>query len=379
MKELKDKNKLWISLKKICFFGFKVLMGFLIGYLASTILPKTPILNYLDKGLSSADVPIIISFLFIVIGLFINVNVHEFGHFIFGKLSGYKLMSYRFSIFSWENQNAKMNFSIRKDKGYSGLCKMIPSEKELAKYKDLLFYSGGIILNLIVFIIFLFLSFWFFDYAEIFSHFFLIVAILGLFFGVANLIPFFSEGSPSDGKIIWSLILKRPLAEKLIEFNKISAQLSAGIRPRNLDISLSIDLENIKEFDMNIIIFLYFKALDDNNIKKMNKYIDLIEKNIDVALSWSLEAFYYEICYNACINKEKEKAEKYYKKSGKILQKDKDANGLRIKAYYEYYINNNGKKAIKYCDNALTVIDKFPLKGQALMEKDLVNKLKKSI
>ena len=381
MKEMIDlikakyKEKLWIFLKKIGVFGAWIIIGALFGFIFS----KIPIISYLNKKLFSVDVPIIISFLFIAIGFFININIHEFGHFIFGKLFGYKLISYRFSIFTWINQNGKMNFSIRKNKGYSGLCAMIPPKKELPNYKNLLFYSGGIILNLIVFIVFLFLSLWIFEYAKSFSHFFLIVGIIGLFLGTINLIPFISGGTPSDGKIIWSFIFKKPLAGKLIEFNKISAQLSSGIRPRNLDISLSIDSDNLKELDMNIIIFLYFKALDNNNIKKMNGYIDLIEKNIEIAPSWSLEPFCYEICYNGCINNDKEKAKKYYEKVSKKLQKDQDANGLRVKAYYEYYINDNDKKAIEYCDNALAVIDKFPLKGQAIMEKDLVNKLRKSI
>ena len=100
---------------------------------------------------------------------------------------------------------------------------------------------------------------------------------------------------------------------------------------------------------------------------------------IKASLLPSIESFYYELCYNSCINNDQEKAKKYYKKSGKVLQKDKDVNGLRVKAYYEYYIKKNDKKAAKYCDKALAVVDKYPLKGQALMEKDLIKDLKNKL
>ena len=88
LKKAEDKNKLWLFLKKVCYIG----IWFIIGYLFSFILNETPITAYIDKKLFSTDVPIIISFLFIAIGFFINVNIHEFGHYIFGKLFGYKLI-----------------------------------------------------------------------------------------------------------------------------------------------------------------------------------------------------------------------------------------------------------------------------------------------
>ena len=340
---------------------------------------KIPLMDYLGEKIFEVDVPIIISFLFMIIGIFIAINIHEFGHFVFGKLFDYKLISYRISIFSWEKNNEEIKFSIKKNKGYSGLCKMLPPKKKLSSSKQLLFYSGGILFNLILFIAFLLLGLFLFNYIEIISHAVLIIAIINLFMAIFNLLPLYFKNNPSDGKIIWGFIFKKSYVEKLIENNRISSQLAAGVRPRNLDISLSLDMDNLKGYDMGLLIFLYFKELDNNNLKKVNEYISLIEKNLDVIPAHSLPAFYYELCYNGCIMKDKEKAKKYYQKSGKTLQEDQDINGLRVKAYYRYYIKGDNKKALKYCEDALDVADKHPLKGQALMEKDLIKKLKKLI
>lgn len=87
------------------------------------------------------------------------INIHEFGHFVYGKLYGYKLLTYQIGFFSWSKENDKIKFSIIRNKGYSGLCSMIPPEKELPNYKDVLFYAGGIIFNVIIGAIFIIFAF----------------------------------------------------------------------------------------------------------------------------------------------------------------------------------------------------------------------------
>ncbi|MGJ9385321.1 hypothetical protein [Salipaludibacillus sp. CF4.18] len=85
----------------------------------------------------------------IIVSWFLNINLHEFGHLLFGKLSGYRLISYRVSVFSWDYENGRMKFSIKKTKGYSGLCIMIPPVKSQGRTSDLLYFSGGIIMNVL--------------------------------------------------------------------------------------------------------------------------------------------------------------------------------------------------------------------------------------
>lgn len=56
-------------------------------------------------------------------------------------------------------------------------------------------------------------------------------------------------------------------------------------------------------------------------------------------------AIYYElIFYYSFIEKDKFKAYKYYKEVEKELEQDLDVNSLRIRAYYEYYIQIDEKK-----------------------------------
>lgn len=365
MEKAKEKD-----FKKWAGIIIQVVIGMTIGILGSI---------YASEKIAGGGVlGILLMLIFIYIAIFLHINIHEFGHFVFGKTFGYKLISYRIWIFAWNYENGKMKFSIIKSNGYGGLCAMIPPEKELEVYKELLFYAGGILLNILSGILFIRVNYIFTGLSETIKFFFAIIGIVGIFLGSINLLSFFTGNIPTDGKIIWSKILKKPLADKMMIVTKLMAQLSAGIPPRDLVIDPDMELDK-ETFDLYIILYKYYKALDSNNVEEMNSNARILEKNIEFFPAHSLPSLYYELCYLACISGDEDKAKNYYEKAGKILERDKDVNGLRVKAYYEYYINKDLEAAATYCDNALAVVNKFPVKGQAFMEEDLVKALKEKI
>jgi tetratricopeptide (TPR) repeat protein len=357
--------------------NWSVIIQSVIGFFLGAAITFFAILKIESGQWPLKRLPLLIIFLFI--SIFININIHEFGHYIFGKYLGYKLLSYRISMFTWNYENGRMKFSIIKNKGYSGLCAMIPPNKELPDSKNALYYSGGIMFNIITGIIFISAALLFADISQDTVLFLNVTGYTAIFLGLTNFIPFVSVNMPTDGKIIWSLILKRPFAKKLMVLNKMTAHLSAGIRPRDLEIIEKAYMDNPDSYDYALIIYSYLKALDNGDCDSMFKYADLLQNNLDSFPAISLPGIYYEICYTACIKGDEEKAREYYKKAGKILQSDKDINGLRVKAYYEYYINKDMEATKNLCESALAVADKFPLKGQGLMESDLVLKLKELI
>jgi hypothetical protein len=326
-----------------------------------------------ENNFTFIDVLLFLAFIFI--GGFIQINIHEFGHFIFGKVSGYSLISYRIGAFAWNNENGKMKFSIIKNKGYDGLCAMIPPEQALPVYKEILYYSGGILLNLLSGIIFIVISAVIPDIGAAASLFLIALGSVGIIFGLVNFIPFMSLNNPSDGKIIWSKALKNPFSEQLVKINKMSSQLSAGVRPGDMDLPAISNIEDPQPFDLTIMLFSYFKALDNDNKDDMQYYIGLLEENQNLFPHVALPSLMYELCYMACIAGDESRARAYFEKGGKILQKDKDINGLRVKAYYAYNINRDLLAAEALCKEALAVADKYPIKGQGLLEESLVKKL----
>lgn len=322
---------------------------------------------------------LLLSVLFMFISIFININIHEFGHFIFGKIFGYRLLSYRIGFLTWNYENGRMKFSIIKNKGYDGLCAMIPPKHEISNSKIILFSAGGIMLNILSGLVFLSLPSVLLNPPFTLKLFLYISGGTALFLAILNLLPFFSGNNPTDGKVIWSLFLKRPFAKKLIELNKTIAQLSAGTRPRDMEISSEVNMDSQEIYDLMTKLHLYFKALDNKDFDNALNCINFLEDNLEAFPYVALPGLYYELCFMGCITGDKNRTKIYYNKAGKVLQNDKDINGMRVKAYYEYYINNNEASALKFCDSAIEVESKFPIKGQSLMERDLVEALKEYI
>lgn len=322
-------------------------------------------------ALDIKPIEMIIFGLYIVISLFFIINIHEFGHYVFGKMAGYKLISFRIGPLCFTMENEKFKFMILKPKDYGGFCAMIPPKEEIEQYRHTIYYMGGILFNLISALIGILISFYTDGYIQLF---FIVFSLISFFTGILNALPIMSGNNPSDGMIVWSIILKKPFANDLLKLNRLSSQLSHGVRPK--DIEIEFDLDGDINFTQTYFLFYsYFKALDSKNYSKADYYIDLLEKNIDKISEVMLPGIYYEICFNYSIKEDKVNAEKNYLNAGEILQKDRDLNGLRVKSYYEYYINKNTQKSLAYANEALKVADKFPLKGQAIMEKELVIEL----
>lgn len=320
-----------------------------------------------------------IDIIFLIIAFALGVNIHEFGHVVFGKIVGYKLISYSIGPFTWLNENGTMRFCIRKNKGYGGLCSMMPPNKNLSNYQYGMYYAGGIFFNTLsastLAVIYVARE----QLSDIVNSLFLDFVFCWVLLAGFNLLPLILGNNPTDGKLIWSMLIKSPFTEKLICLNKISVQRSSGSRPRDIPITVLPNTEKPDAFDMILVLYLYFKALDSANREETLKYAYMIEQNIGAFSNISLPAVYYELCFSACISGNIQKAKYYWDKAGSILKNDKDINGMRVKAYYEYYMNGSAGEALSCCKSAMKVAGKYPSVGQAIMEVSLVEKLQDEI
>lgn len=358
------KNKKKMIFLYVIYFLLIVVVGYHFGRYAGEYLA--------NRNLSLDVFTIAIMYLLFILASFLMINIHEFGHFVFGKLLGYQLISYRIGFFAFTKENGKFKFQIIINKGYGGLCAMIaPKDMDPLHNKHMLFYAGGILFNLTfaaLAVPFIFMS----DslYGEAFAVFF---AIAGLISGLTNLIPLKTSGNNwSDGKIIWGIITKKEDVKSMLFVQVIMAQMAGGIRPRDLEI-LSDDV--IREIEPIITLFDYYQSLDRDGTGNLVAYSNLIVERIKDFSIVHLPGVYYELIFIGCVTGQFELARTYYEKAKKTLEKDLDVNGLRVKAYYQFYCLDDKEKALEYCTEALKVVDKFPSVGQAIMEEGLIRKL----
>jgi len=310
------------------------------------------------------------------VGVFLVINIHELGHLIFGKLLGYRFLMFRAGPLSIQKENEKLKFTFIKNVGYGGLCAMIPGEN--ASLKDFAVYStGGILFNVLTGIGFIISSFSLpqpvFTAVPLF-----LTGVVSIFLALLNAWPFFSMNQPTDGMMFYSILRKNPLAERFYESVILSKKLAMGVRPKDLGLT-PVDLP-LKDFhELSTVFYLYFMEMDQGHVEKAGEYLKVVEENLSKVPPYTLPAYYYElIYYNLLVGKLNLSAH-YYEKAGKILQKDKDINGLRIKSYYAYYLEKDLSKAEKLAKEGLAVMGKYPFRGQALFEEEQLKKLLSTI
>lgn len=126
----------------------------------------------------------------ILIGLFITFMIHEVGHLVGGKISGFKFNSFSIGLMYFYKKNSKLKFKVRKLTLFnilSGHCQMIP-EQGFKSFNPFWFNLGGSFFNLLTtFILFIVI-----ENIEI-NHIWLSWIrpgmVMNLIIGLGNLIP----------------------------------------------------------------------------------------------------------------------------------------------------------------------------------------------
>ncbi|HAX71917.1 MAG TPA: hypothetical protein DCY20_00175 [Firmicutes bacterium] len=315
---------------------------------------------------------------FMYLNIFVQINLHEFGHFIFGKLFHYQLISYRIGPLSFDYENGKMKLSLKRNKGYGGLCAMLP-RGDIKRGQYALFIAGGVILNTISAIIFIamFMTFWRTKSILLLGS---LVACLftTLILIVCNALPLTMGPMQTDGKIFFSLFKHNEESDLILEMFQLVTQLGCGIRPRDLVFRGDVLplYGEMNQFDVQRVLYGYFQALDLGGSQQVKAMISILESHLDLINSVLLPGIYNELIYfYLVVEFNEEKAKLYYEKVAKQLTQDKDVNGCRVNAACALYLDQDVAKMQTWYELGMSVADKFPLKGQALLEVDLLKSL----
>lgn len=360
-----DSEKKKFSWKYIV-VGLGLVLAFSIGFLFSFLEFDS---TFMDQ-LSFWHFPLML--LLFYMGVFLVINIHELGHLIFGKMLGYRFLMFRAGPVSIQKENEKLKLTFIKNVGYGGLCAMIPGEN--SSLKDFAVYStGGILFNILTGIGFIISSFTFSQPVFTAVPLFL-TGVVSVFLALLNAWPFFSLNQPTDGMMFFSILRKNPLAERFYESVMLSKKLSMGVRPKDLGLT-PVELP-LKDFhELATVFYLYFMEMDQGHVEKAGEYLKVVEENLSKVPPYTLPAYYYELVYYNLLKGKLNLSAYYHEKAGKILQRDQDINGLRIKSYYAYYLEENPSKAEKLAKEGLAVKEKYPFKGQALFEEEQLKKL----
>lgn len=135
----------------------------------------------------------------LLLNLFLHILIHEYGHYVFGKRTGYRFVSFRVLSLMFVRENGKL---IRKKfhiPGTAGQCLMEPPEHENFNLPYRLYNLGGGLLNLTASAAAMILCLFLYPAGGLLFDYLLIFVFVGALLAVQNLLPMKMGGMPNDG------------------------------------------------------------------------------------------------------------------------------------------------------------------------------------
>ena len=224
----KKKKKIqWQQYIGVLFF---MMIGAICGFLMITYIEST-----IGDGadLSENLFTLVSLFVFMYVGFFLHIIIHEGGHLIFGKLSGYTLSSFRIGSFMWLKENDTICFRRFSLSGTGGQCLMAPPEMRDGKIPVILYNLGGSLMNVITGSIFFALHVVFSEFAYL-SIVFLMFSIIGFASALMNGIPMRMGTVDNDGYNAWALNRNPDAMRAFWVQMKANERISKGVRLKDM-------------------------------------------------------------------------------------------------------------------------------------------------
>ena len=316
----------------------------------------------------------------IVAGLICTI-VHETGHFFAGKKSGFVFSSMVIWFFKISKDGEKIKFSFVMFNQQAGYTEMIPSTQEDMDKKLIKMTKGGLIASFVVMILgipALFLT----DYISVwlFSIWSMLLT-MGAYFFFGTALPASDDHTLNDGAVIYNIKKQTPTSKVMINLLKIQANLYQGKSPSEIDEKLYFDVPQLPEDDINFALLLnarytyYLDKKDFINAKKCSERLLSLEDYLPNAY---ITIFKIDELYNCCtFSKDENKADDIMYEVDRYINAVNDCQTLRTKLAYLLNVRQEKDGADIFFNKAYKEADKSQLKGLSVMERKLLDELKK--
>lgn len=228
MKKGKDKRKTNTNLFAAIVF---IIIGGICGFFGGMFIAK----NFKGSGSEKTELlALLVFFIFLYLVAFLQIIIHEGGHLIFGKLSGYQFVSFRVASFMLMSDHGRLKLKRYKLKGTGGQCLMMPPEvTEEYEYSYTLYNLGGV-LNNIIFSILGLLLFITLPANNYMSLFLIVFFLIGILFAIVNGVPMKLSGIANDGHNLMSIKKDKEARRAFWLMLQTNALLAEGKRLKDM-------------------------------------------------------------------------------------------------------------------------------------------------
>ena len=288
----------------------------------------------------------------IMISLFITyliqIILHEAGHFLFGRLTGYRLISFRILNIVIIKDKQGLHIGKYSTTGSLGQCIMLPPlSKDKKPY--VLHVVGGIVINAVTAVGALYFALSGYSLPYVIRIILITLSYNGFGLAILNGIPTRQPLVLNDGSCLLKL-LKNPLAQKcyFIELSMMPSLMKGktykDFAYKMLRVSEGADLSNTIIGNHKILESYYY--MDRYEWDKARKCLEAFDPYFEKADSSLKNSIMLEKLFLAIVRgDEKEYINKLYQKLNYLFKKGKeDFSLIRVRTAYKIYMNSNMDK-----------------------------------
>lgn len=335
-------------------FGFYIL-GLCLGGLLRGLTP----VEVLESKSSFIVDFFIVSTAFLILSyplVLISTVFHEFGHLLFGWMSGYKFVSFRVLDRVLMRDGAGLHFKRYNIPGTLGQCLMMPPDRPVAEIPVVWYLLGGVAMNLLLIVVSV-LILWkvaFPSYLDmLFSCLLGMLIFVNAYFLIVNGIPMRLGGVANDAKNAFSL--RNNLGEKqsLVQMLRVNSALQSGIMPKDMpeEWFAYIDFESVSGPLAQGMAMGKFAVMFDRFL--FSESLEWMEKTYAANEMTGIMKYEYEceIVFLSLILGKKERAEELWgdEKLRKYCEAQKPYSSAKCRLYWAVakYIEEKDAKADK--------------------------------
>lgn len=312
-----------------------------------------------------------------VIALYIQIIVHEGGHYIFGKLTGYSFSSFRIGSMMFIKEDGRIKRKKFTIMGTGGQCLMSPPQWEDEKYPYVLYNLGGSIAN-IVFGLVVYALYKVLPMIPVFSTFLYAIFVLGILFAVINAVPMKAGGIANDGYNMVSIKKNNDSRRAFWLQLHINSLIAKGVRIKEMPeewfkMPAEESLEIAAVSGMAIFSCSYYH--DKHEFNKALEISEYLLNNVPTLLEvykneLRCEMLFYEIigeCRQEIIDSiYTTNLKKYIKATSSYISRK------RLLYAYEMLVTKNAKEAEKKLADFETVAKTYPYRSEVESEREIL-------
>lgn len=358
----------------ILFIVLSLIFGGCIGYSLIIFFGK-------EQGFVSLITNLLLSFLIMIVCIFMQIIIHETGHLTVALMRGWKFISFMAFGFILTKRDGHYSLSTMKLAGAGGQCLLLPPENGDSDFGIMLYNLGGVIFNLMFSVISGILLWTCHESLSPYLNIFLMLfSGVGICFFLVNGIPSTFSGIPNDGYNILRLREDKFSTQVFLDSLRFLAKTQSGKRPHEAMEEYYSDnkqLDMSSPFHVCALTMDLAVALDRLDFDKAHNLIALAEERWNEIIQiYKNEIAMERLFLNLIDNGDKSKIEEAINDKNIMNYLNQNAtfrpSALRIQYAIALIYDKDREKADKIMERFNTISESYYNIGDTLCEKALM-------